>query len=315
MEKLRVGVVGVGHLGEHHARIYHELENIELCGVVDINEDRAKEIALIYKCAYFKNYFDLYNKVDAVSIVVPTTLHYQVAEDFLRKGKDVLIEKPITSDLSQADKLVDIQESKKLIIQIGHLERFNAAVVALNSLIDSPRFIESNRIGHFVGRATDVDVILDLMIHDIDIILSIVKSPVKDIKAIGIPIISSHIDIANCRLEFENGCTANVTSSRVSLKKERKIRIFQKDSYLSLDYAKPELRRSRLIRDNRSRFIDFPFKVTNEKIKIDKVEPLKAELEAFVKTVRCREKPLVSAMEGRDALSVALKIKEKITLG
>ncbi|MBT9440161.1 MAG: Gfo/Idh/MocA family oxidoreductase, partial [Desulfobacterales bacterium] len=231
MKKLRVGVIGTGYLGKFHAEKYAGMDEVELVGVVDIEKEKAENTAANFGISAYTNYKDLFGKVDAVSIVVPTPVHFTVSKNFLENGIDVLIEKPITTTLEEADELIKIAESKDLIIQVGHLERFNPAVVALQDIVKNPRFIESHRLSIYKERCTDVSVILDLMIHDIDIILNFVRYSIKSIHAAGIPVISKHVDIANARLEFENGCVANVTASRISTKNERKIRLFQKDAY------------------------------------------------------------------------------------
>jgi len=311
MSKIKVGVIGVGHLGRHHARIFSELEDCELYAVVDTDSKQAQEIAAEYRTRAMTDYNDLIGKVEAVSIAVPTVLHYQIAKDMLSQGIDVLVEKPMTSTLQHARELIDLADHQKAILQVGHLERFNGAVLALEKYINDPRFIESHRIAPFVERGVDVDVVLDLMIHDIDIILSLVKSKAKRIEAVGVPVISSKIDIANARLEFENGCLANVTASRVSLKKERKIRLFQRNAYFSLDYADSQLY-SCTIKKDAGENKPYPFHVVRNDIPVQEIEPLKAELEAFVHSCYTRKKPVVSGEEGHEALAVAFKILEKI---
>lgn len=302
--KLKVAVIGVGYLGEHHARIYSSMEGVELVGVVDTDKERADSIAEKYHTKAFYNYKDLLGKVRAVSIVSPTSLHYQIAIDFIRFNTDVLIEKPITTTVSQADSLIVESESRGVLIQTGHIERFNPAFRIMSEYVKNPRFIESHRTGPFVGRATDVNVILDLMIHDIDIILSLVKADVTDIRAAGAPVLTDHIDIANARIEFSNGCVANLTASRVSKEKMRKTRIFQPDSYLSLDYADQCLTMYRRIMED-----DSP-KIIEDKITPEKEEPLVAELKSFINAVNKGMTPLVTGRHGRDALSIALKVQE-----
>jgi predicted dehydrogenase len=241
MKKLKVGVIGTGYLGKFHAEKYAGMEDAELVGVVDINQNQAVEIAKKHGVhAYFRPE-EILGKVDAVSIVVPTPLHYQVSRMFLEHDVDVLIEKPITTTLKEADSLIDLAESRGLIIQVGHMERFNPAVIALEDVLKTPMFIESHRLSQFQPRGTDVDVVLDLMIHDIDIILNLVKSEITNIQAAGIAVITPHGDIANARLEFASGCVANVTASRISLKNERKLRLFQRDAYISVDFANREI--------------------------------------------------------------------------
>lgn len=302
--KIRVGVVGVGYLGSHHARIYSAMNDVELVGVADENKDRADEIAGRYNTTAFYDYRDLLNRVQAVSIATPTTLHYPVTLDFIRHGIDVLIEKPITASIDEADSLINEAEGKGVHIEVGHIERFNKAFIAMNKYVNNPRFIESHRMGPYVGRGIDVDVILDLMIHDIDIILSVVKSDINDIRATGVPVLTNNIDIANARIEFDNGCIANVTASRVSKDKMRKIRIFQPDMYLSLDYGQQSMAIYRKIIKDGSPAI------TGEEIRLEREEPLFAELTSFIAAIRNKSKPVVSGIDGRKALSAALKILE-----
>jgi len=237
---IRAAVVGVGYLGQFHAQKYAKMENVELVGVVDTDIERAHEIASALSSRAYSNYRDLFGKVDAVSIVVPTSAHFEVSRAFLEHNIDLLIEKPITTTIEEADALIGISESRGLLVQVGHLERYNPAVVALKDIIKNPIFIESHRLSIFKSRATDVSVVLDLMIHDIDIILNFVKSEQKHIHATGMPVVTANVDIANARLEFRNGCVANITASRISMKDERKIRIFQRDAYISIDFANHE---------------------------------------------------------------------------
>jgi predicted dehydrogenase len=309
-ECLDVGVIGVGHLGQHHARIFAEMPDVRLVGVVDTNPERAREIADRCGTRAFDRVEDLVGAARAVSIVTPTVDHHRVARSAIEAGVDVLVEKPFTVTLDEADDLVRLAASREAIIQVGHVERFNGAVRVLRSMVTTPLFIECNRISPFPDRSTDVDVVLDLMIHDIDIILSLVGSPVTAIYAVGVPVITRSADIANARIEFASGCVANVTSSRVSQKKERKIRIFQPDAYLSLDYQNQELYAYRRVPD-----AEHPGgrpKIDGGKVKTDKDEPLRVELAAFVDAVRYRKRPLVSGDEGREALRVALAVMEDI---
>ncbi|MBU4463009.1 MAG: Gfo/Idh/MocA family oxidoreductase, partial [Proteobacteria bacterium] len=236
-KKLRVGVIGAGYLGKFHAEKYARMDNVDLVGVVDKNRSLAENVAGNYNARAYIDHKELLGKVDAASIVVSTPEHYAVSKDFLENDVDLLIEKPMTVALEEADELIRIAESRGLIIQVGHLERFNPAVVALRDIVKNPMFIESHRLSIYHSRGTDVSVVLDLMIHDIDIILNFVRSDIKTIHAAGIPVISEHVDIANARLEFESGCIANVTASRISTKNERKVRLFQKDAYISVDFA------------------------------------------------------------------------------
>ncbi len=313
MDPIKVGVVGVGHMGRYHARIYREEKWASLVGVADIDPKRARAVASDCRTTAFENYRDLLGKVDAVSIAVPTSSHYEIARDFLENGVDVLVEKPICRTVEDAEELTDFAGRKDRILAVGHTERFNPAVEALKELVDNPLFIESHRISSFPDRSTDVDVILDLMIHDIDIILSLVGAPVTEVRAVGVPLASDHVDISNTRLEFASGCVANITSSRVSLKQMRKIRLFQKDTYLSLDFVKRELVKITMDPTRKSLIPKIPFKVSREKIKVDKkANPLKKEIELFCEAVRNRSEPAVSGADGTEALRVAHRINETI---
>jgi predicted dehydrogenase len=306
---IRVGVIGVGYLGRHHARLYTELPGAILVGVADVDENRARDVAAATRARAFTDYREMLPQVDAVSVVVPTSQHHRVAMDCLDAGLDVLLEKPMTVTLAEADELIAQADAKRRIIQIGHLERFNGAVRALAPRLTAPRFIESHRLGPFVGRGTDVHVILDLMIHDLDIILSLVRSPLTDIRAVGVPVLTSNIDIANTRLEFADGCVANVTASRVSKDAIRKLRVFQPDAYFSLDYQKQEVIMARRV--DGAGEAGLPA-IDVQTLAIEKEEPLKAQLSAFLDSVATRRAPLVSGREGRNALRVALDVLKSI---
>lgn len=309
MKKIRAAVVGVGYLGKFHAEKYASMEHATLVGVADVNLDRAGEIAGRLGVNVYSDYRDLMGKVDAVSIVTPTTSHFSIAMDFLNAGIDVLIEKPIAETLEQADALIELAQSSGRIVQVGHLERFNPAVAALAKVAKEPLFITSHRLSFFKERGTEVNVVLDLMIHDIDIILSLVKSELRDIHAVGVPVISPHVDIANVRMTFENGCVADVTASRISLKEMRRIRIFQRDTYISVDYSTPGLA---VIRKG-GNGVPLPLPgMFMEQASFEGADPLRTEIEAFVDSVQTRKQPLVSAVEGRKALKVALTIIEQI---
>lgn len=309
MKPLRVGVVGVGYLGKYHADKYVRMDGVKLAGVVDIVSERAESVAKRLGTKSFTDYRDLIDEVDAVSVVVPTPLHFSISRDFLENNVNVLIEKPITQTLEEADALIKIADSRGPIIQVGHLERFNPAVIALRELVDRPLFIESHRLSVFKERGTEVDVVLDLMIHDIDIILNFVKSELMSIHAAGVPVISSRVDVANVRLVFENGCVANVTASRISLKNMRKIRIFQKDTYVSVDYANNEITIIR--QDGKGTELPIPG-MSLQQTSFEEADSLESELEAFVRSVRNREDPVVSGRDGRNALRVALNIMDQI---
>ncbi len=307
-DKLRVGVVGVGYLGRFHALIYSRMESVELVGVVDTNPEAAAKVAAECGCQVFAQGRDLVGRVDAVSIVVPTTAHLEEARPLLEAGVHMLLEKPIADSVESAQEIVRLAEQAGVILQIGHLERFNAGVMALADRISKPRFIEAHRMGEFVARATDVDVVSDLMIHDIDIILSLVKSEITSISAVGTPVLTSHVDIANARLEFANGTVANVIASRVSEKKMRRIRVFEENRYESLDFIE------QLIETAYPKPIpgeEWP-EVVVERIDIDPVKPLDAELAAFAHSVLTGEPPLVDGKVGLEALEVATQVNQEI---
>ncbi len=310
MKNLRVGVVGVGYLGKFHAEKYSHMDDVDLVGVVDVNESRAEDVARKLNTRAYLNHKDLFGKADAVSIVVPTTAHYPIAKDFLENNIDVLIEKPMTETTEEADELIRFSESRGLIIQVGHLERFNPAVVALQDIVKKPMFIESHRLSIYNDRSTDVSVVLDLMIHDIDIILNFVKSEIESIRAAGISVISEHVDIANARLEFKNGCVANVTASRISTKNERKIRLFQKNAYVSVDFANKGItviQQDGSVEDGLIPGMDI------KQFCFLEGDALEDELKSFVKSVVRREAPEVTGQMGRDALKIALSIMEQIS--
>jgi predicted dehydrogenase len=310
MKKLRAGVIGVGYLGRFHAEKYAQMDNVELVGVVDVNEGQAKEVAQKIGTTAYSDYRDLFGKVDAVSVVVPTPAHFDVGRAFLERDVDVLIEKPITTTVEEADNLIRFADSRGLILQVGHLERFNPAVVALEDIVKVPRFIESHRLSIFKPRGIDVSVVLDLMIHDIDIILNFVKSEVTDIRAAGTTVITREVDIANARLEFKNGCVANVTASRISTKNERKIRLFQRDAYISVDFANHEITVVRQSHNGGEGII--PGMELN-RLCFTKGDALEAEIRAFVSSVISRSTPEVSGKVGRDALKIALSIMDQIS--
>ncbi len=309
MEKIRVGVVGVGYLGQFHAEKYAKIEGVELVGVVDNMPSRAEEIAKRYGTQPFFHHSELFDRVQAVSIAVPTHLHHPITQDFLQKGIDVLLEKPITQTLEEANGLIQLAESKGLILQVGHSERFNGALLALEGIVRDPWFIESHRLSPFLVRAANVSVVLDLMIHDIDIILSLVNSEVKEIHATGLPIITSHLDIANARIEFENGCAASLTASRISQERSRRTQIFQSDGILFIDYLSQRASFSQKRADQEVEGI--PMMVTKE-IPVKKVDPLEAEIDSFLLSVKDRRNIRVPGRDGKRALEVALKIVEKI---
>ncbi len=306
--KIRVGVIGVGYLGRFHALIYSRMPDVELVGVVDANRKRAAEVAAEASCQAFRHQDELLDRVDAVSIVVPTTAHLKAAKPFLERGIHMLLEKPIAPNQSEGTAIVRLAAEHGAILQIGHLERFNSGVMELAGRIDNPRFIEAHRMGGFVERATDVDVISDLMIHDIDIILSLVDSDIENIAAVGTPVLTSHVDIANARIEFSNGTVANVIASRASEVKMRRIRVFQPNAYLSLDFAEQTLDIAwPQPRDDR----EWP-DIARKRVQVEPVKPLDAELAAFADCIRTGKPPLVDGRVGLEALDVALQVREKI---
>jgi predicted dehydrogenase len=311
MQKIRVGVVGVGYLGKFHAEKYAQMPDVELVGVVDVNPSQAEKIAARFSTKALTRPEQLFGKVDAVSIAVPTPAHFAVGSEFLENGIDVLIEKPMTTRLDEADALIKSAETRELILQVGHLERFNPATIALLDIVRHPLFIEVHRLNTFTQRNTDVSVVLDLMIHDIDIILSFVQSEISTIHAAGSPIVCGNVDIANARLEFKNGCVANVTASRVSAKSQRKFRIFQKDAYVSVDFANHAMTVIR--RDNNVCNQPIPG-MDIQQLAFPKTDALQDELSAFIAAVSSRETPQVSGRVGRRSLIIALDIMEQIAL-
>lgn len=298
MSQIKVGVVGTGALGTIHAQIYSALSNAQLEAIADIDLKRAERVGRSLRCGYFSDYRQLFGRIDAASIVVPTNLHYQIARDFLEHNIHVLVEKPFTSTVDEADELLRLADEKGLLLQVGHVERFNAAVQAIQRLPGKPMFIECHRLGPFASRVKDVGVVLDLMIHDIDIVLGLVNSPVESIQAIGVNVLTEHEDIANARLNFKNGAVANITSSRISAKSMRKIRLFQENAYISLDYEAQEA----LIYEKQGK------KISKRKINIKKEKPLQKELQSFIQCIKEKKDPLVSGQQGRDALAVAAEI-------
>jgi predicted dehydrogenase len=309
MKKIRVGVVGVGYLGKFHAEKYAQMPAVELVGVVDINASQAKEIAAQFDTNAFSRHDQLFGKIDAVSIAVPTPAHFLVGSEFLEHGIDVLIEKPMATRLDEADALIDSAEARGLILQVGHLERFNPATIALQDVIRRPLFIEAHRLSTHTERNTDVSVVLDLMIHDIDIILNFVQSEISTIHAAGAPVICENVDIANARLEFKNGCVANLTASRVSVKNQRKLRIFQKNAYVSVDFANHAIT---VIRQNKNACNQLIPGMDIQQLSFSKTDALENELNAFIAAVAGREAPQVSGRAGRRSLMIALDIMEQI---
>lgn len=323
MEKVKVGVIGTGHLGKLHTKLFKTIQNCELVGVYDMDELKAEECSKEFSVKVFKSLDELLQNTDAVSIVATTSAHYELAKKSLSCGRHVFVEKPITASISEAEEIIALANGKKLNLQVGHIERFNPALLSLEKYNLDPKFIQTDRLAQFNPRGTDVAVVLDLMIHDIDIILSLVKSNVKEIKASGVAVVSDTIDIANARIEFENGAVANVTASRISQKRMRKMRMFQRDAYISVDFntGASEVYRLASKEDNiKEPFISFGEIGIGDKKKLvvyeqpeqKEVNALQYELQLFINSVLKKEKPLVSGEDGLKALQVAETIIAKI---
>ena len=304
---LRLGVIGVGHLGKHHARIAAGVAGARLTAVADTQRDRAVAAAAAAGAKVFEDYRDLFGQVDAVTVAAPTEKHHEIALAFLERGVSVLVEKPITRALPEADALIAAAKQSGATLATGHTERYNPAVAAVLPLVSTPRFIEVHRLGVFPDRSLDIDVVFDLMIHDLDIILALVKSEVSAIEAVGVPVLTDKFDIANARLRFASGCIANVTASRISRERVRKIRFFQPDAYISIDYAEQSVEGYRLKRHEGQR----P-EIQGGQLPVTREEPLKREIEDFVGAVRDRRAPLVSGEDGRRALALAQAIADKM---
>jgi len=304
MKKVRVGVVGVGHIGSNHARLYSELPTSDLTAVYDVDLSRAQAIAEKYGATAAKSLEELAEFVDAASIATPTNVHYQSALPLLQRGKHLLIEKPITENTAHASELADLATQNRLVLQVGHVERFNPILGALEARLSHPRFIEAHRLSPYPDRSTDIGVVLDLMIHDLEIILHLVRSRVQNIDAVGVPVLSRGEDIANARIRFENGCVANVTSSRISPERMRKIRVFQEDAYLSLDYEKQS---GEIYRRAAG-------KITRDKVEIERGEPLRRELTSFIECAATGREPRVSGYQAAAALELAVEITKRIHL-
>lgn len=321
---IRVAVIGVGSFGRNHARVYHDLEKqgqgVKLVGVMDQDSAQAQAVAAQFGCSAFSTLEEMFGRVDAASVAVPTLHHRAVAAALMAAGVDVLIEKPLASSLEEADELISLARANQRIAQVGHLERFNPAVRATVPLITQPMFFEVHRLSVFSPRSLDVDVVLDLMIHDIDVVLSFVGSPVKEIRAVGLPVVTAMVDIANVRMEFESGCVANLTASRISTERVRKLRFFQPKEYVSIDYGRQDVFQIRVTQEekfslhNLMSFAESPSSnvpipgVTLERPRVEAEEPLRAELKSFIAAVRRRGAPVVTLEDGRRALSVALSI-------
>ncbi|HKY94118.1 MAG TPA: Gfo/Idh/MocA family oxidoreductase [Kiloniellales bacterium] len=309
MKPVKVAVVGVGYFGSRHAATWKSLPQAQVVALCDVRQERAAEAAQKLGALVVTDYRALPAEVEAVSIAVPTRNHFRVARDLLLAGKHVLVEKPITANLNEADELDRVARQQGLVLQVGHLERFNPGVMALHDILDRPRFIECRRISPFQDRGTDVNVVLDLMIHDLDLVLSIVRSPLDQIEAIGVPVLSEAEDIANARLRFADGCTVNITASRVSWKKERTMRIFQPDAYILLDLIEGKLAITRKQLDATAAGLPL---LTHEEEKFTTGENLKREFESFIDCVRHKRQPLVTAADARRALAAALIITEQL---
>ena len=309
-DKVRLGVVGVGHLGRHHARIASTLEGAELVAVVDTNAERAAAASTATGAPARAGFRDIIGEVDAVTIAVPTEQHRDVALPFLERGVAVLVEKPMARSLDEARELVDAARRSGATLAVGHTERYNPAVGAVLPLVTSPRFIEVHRLGAFPDRSLDIDVVFDLMIHDLDIILALVGSEVESIEAVGVPVLTPRYDIANARLRFAGGCIANVTASRISKERVRKIRFFQPDAYISIDYAAQEVEGWRLVRHDGARPT-----IEGGPLPVQRDEPLRREIADFVRAVRTKSPPLVDGEAGRRALELATRIAEKMAAG
>ena len=306
---LKLAVVGVGHLGREHARVCAALETAELVAVCDTNEAQGRALAEKYQTRFVADYRALLDAVEAVSIATPTINHHEVACAFLAKGIHALVEKPIARTLAEADEMIALAAAHEAVLQVGHIERFNPAFVALQPHIRKPRFFEAHRMGIFTPRSLDIDVVMDLMVHELDIIATLVNSEVINIAAVGIPILTQKVDLANVRLEFANGCIANITASRVAGERLRKLRIFQPNEYYSLDYAEQQVGMCKLVPPAQPGQLP---QIIAEPLAITKREPLLAEIEAFVTAVQTHQTPVVTGADGRRALMLALAALEKI---
>ena len=298
MNKLRVGVVGVGHIGKNHARLYAELPGAEFAAILDSDTAKANAIGQEFSVPVATSLDNFAAQIDAASIATPTSTHFEIARALLNQGKHLLVEKPITDNPAHAAELAELAAQRQLVLQVGHVERFNPVLGALEERLTHPRFIEAHRLSPYPNRSTDVGVVLDLMIHDLEVILHLVRAPVQSIDAVGVPVLSRSEDIANARLRFENGCVANITSSRISPERMRKIRVFQEDAYLSLDYQSQS---GEIYRRT-------AFGISREEVEIEREEPLKRQLASFVDCAATGRKPKVSGLEATAALALAVEI-------
>ena len=302
MNVLRVGVVGVGHIGKNHARLYGDLPSAKFTAVYDIDQPRAKKITEKSHALAAHSIDEFAENIDAASIATPTSTHFEIAKQLLDRGKHLLIEKPIAENTAHATELAELAAQRGLILQVGHVERFNPVLSALEERLTHPRFIEAHRLSPYPERSTDIGVVLDLMIHDLEIILHLVRSPVQNIDAVGVPVLSRGEDIANARIRFENGCIANITSSRISPERMRKIRVFQQDAYLSLDYQEQTGEIYRRVGG----------RITRDKVAIEREEPLKRQLASFIECASTGRAPRVSGFQGAAALELAVEITKRI---
>ena len=301
-ERIKVGVAGVGAMGKNHARVFASLEDAQFTAIYDLDRARAEELAAQYGTKAVSTLEELAALTEAVAVAVPTVAHRQVAGLLLEQGKHVLVEKPLSDSLTEAQELVALAEARKLVLQVGHIEQFNPVMAELKRRINTPRFIESTRLSPFPNRSMDVGVVLDVMIHDIEIILQLVKSPLVSVDTVGMPVLTRREDIANARLRFADGCVANVTASRVSDKKMRKIQVFHLDGYISLDYQEQTGHVYR--RDG--------LQIVREDVQVEKDEPLKLEIASFIECARAGKRPKVTGQEAAEALRLALEITEQI---
>jgi predicted dehydrogenase len=302
MKKLRVGVVGVGHIGKNHARLYAELPDAKFAAIYDTNPDTARRFAEEFGVRAAATLEEFAEQVDAASVATPTNTHFEIAHQLLTRGKHLLVEKPIAENTAHATELAELAAARALVLQVGHVERFNPVLSALEKRLTNPRFIEAHRLSPYPNRSTDIGVVLDLMIHDLEIILHLVRSPVQTIDAVGVPVMGHGEDIANARLRFENGCVANITSSRISPEQMRKIRVFQENAYLSLDYQNQSGEMHRRTAEG----------IAREEVEIEREEPLKRQLASFIECAQTGRAPKVSGFQAAAALELAVEITKRI---
>jgi predicted dehydrogenase len=304
---LRIAVIGVGHLGRHHARILGRLAGVQLVGVVDINRERAAQVAAEHGTRAYETWQDIPGGLEAVTVAVPTGQHVDVALPLIERGVHVLVEKPMARSVEDADRLIAAARARGTVLAVGHTERFNPAVALARPLLKALRFVEAHRLGTFPDRSLDIDVVFDLMIHDLDLVLDLVGREVTSVEAVGIPVLTTRVDIANVRMRFEGGCIANLTASRISRERVRKIRFFQKDVYVSVDCAAQEVEGWRLVREGEG-----PPSIEGGKLEVPREEPLKREMDDFVGAVRDRRPPAVTGEQGRAALALAARVVERM---